>query len=172
LSRIRALLAGSSSKLILGVVQKGNDMGAEPYYYFVKYDADIDAALQELREREFEAGRYNPVIRHLEFPIGPDSPSPGAQHSSIQEALEASDAEGTRSILDLDHVSEEPDFCAVAPLPSEELERLFGTDRPTHEMIEQNGELFESMDRGQGVYIIAYKDGRPDEIFFGGYSFD
>lgn len=147
-------------------------MGAEPYYYFVKYSADVDAALQELREREFEAGRYNPVIPHLSFPIGPDSPSPGAQHSSIQEALEASDADGTRSILDLDHVSEEPDFCAVAPLPPEELERLFGTDEPTHEMIEQSDELFEGMERGQGVYIIVHKHGRPDEIFFGGYSFD
>jgi hypothetical protein len=147
-------------------------MGAEPYYYFVKYNADVDAALQKLRKREFEAGRYNPVIRHLEFPIGPDSPSPGAQHSSIQEALEAADADGTRSILDLDHVSEEPDFCAVAPLPTEELERLFGTDQPTHEMIEQNDELFEGMDRGQGIYIVAYKHGRPDEILFAGYSFD
>jgi hypothetical protein len=136
-------------------------MGAEPYYYFVKYNLDVDAALQELRQREFEAGRYSPVISHLEFPIGPDSPSPGAQHSSIEEALEEADDDGTRSILDLDHVSEEPDFCAVAPLPSEELERIFGTEQPTHEMIEQNDELFESMEHGQGVYIIAYKAGQP-----------
>lgn len=147
-------------------------MGAEPYYYFVKYNPDIDAALQELREREFKAGRYNPVIRHLDFPIEPNAPSPGAQHDSIQEALEASDADGTRSILDLDHVSEERDFCAVAPLQPDELEQLFGTGQPTHDMIEQCEELFENMDRGQGVYIIAYKDGKPDEIFFGGYSFD
>ena len=112
-------------------------MGAEPYYYFVKYNPDIDAALQELREREFKAGRYNPVIRHLDFPIEPNAPSPGAQHDSIQEALAASDADGTRSILDLDHVSEERDFCAVAPLQPEELEQLFGTGQPTHDMIEQ-----------------------------------
>lgn len=39
-------------------------------------------------------------------------------------------------------------------------------------MIEQSEELFEGMGRGQGVYIIAYKNGLPDEIFFGGYSFD
>ena len=147
-------------------------MGAEPYYYFVKYNPDIDAALQELREREFKAGRYNPVIHHLDFPIEPDAPSPGAQHDSIEEALEASNADGTRSILDLNHVSEEPDFCAVAPLRPEELDQLFGTKQPTHDMIEQCEELFENMDRGQGIYIVAYKDGQPDEIFFGGYSFD
>jgi hypothetical protein len=160
------------ARLIRHQLGRNKDMGAEPYYYFVKYNADVDAALQELRDQEFQAGRYNPVMRHLSFPIGPDSPSPGARHDSIQEALEASDADGTRSILDLDHVSEQPDFCAVAPLPPEELERLFGTEQPTHEMIEQSGELFEGMERGQGVYIIAYKDGQPDELFFGGYSFD
>jgi hypothetical protein len=147
-------------------------MGAHPYFYFVKYNPDIQAALDELRDREFQAGRYNPVIPFLEFPLGPHSPSPGAQHDSIENALEDSDADGTRSILDLDHVSDEPEFCAVAPLPREELDRLFGTQQPTHENIEQSDELFERMERGQGVYIIAYKNGRPDELFFGGYSFD
>src|ERR1041384_303882 len=121
-------------------------MGAEPYFYFVKHNPDVNAALQELRDREFKAGRYNPVIRHLPFPTAPDSPSPGAQHRSIPQALEASGADGTRSILDLDHVSDQPDFCTVAPLPPEELDRLFGTEQPTHEMIEQSGELFESME--------------------------
>jgi hypothetical protein len=39
-------------------------------------------------------------------------------------------------------------------------------------MIEQNMELFEGIDRGQGVYTIAYKYGKPNELFFAGYSFD
>ncbi len=147
-------------------------MGANPYFYFVEYQLDIDAALQELRAREFEAGRYNPIIPFLDFPIGPNSPSPGAQHSSIDEAMEDADADGTRSILDLDHISDDPDFCAVTPVPSHELERLFGTDQPTRKMIQDNDELFENIERGQGIYIIAYKNGRPDEIFFAGYSFD
>ena len=147
-------------------------MGAEPYYYFVKYNPDINAALQELRAREFEAGRYTPVIRHLDFPIRPDSPSPGAQHKSIRHALKAADADGTRSILDLDHVSDTADYGAVAPHPPEELDRLFGTQQPTHERIEQSDELFENIERGQGFYIVAYRDGRPDELYFVGYSCD
>ena len=153
-------------------------MGGEPYYYFVKYKTDIDTALQELRDREFKAGRYNPVIPNLFllFPIRPDSPAPGPKHDSIQEALESTGADGTRSILDIDHISDEPDYSAAAPLPPEELERLFGTQQPTAEMIrrgvEETGELFEILERGQCAYIIAYKDGRPDELFFAGYSFD
>src|SRR4051812_6155956 len=106
-------------------------MGAEPYFYFVRHQPDVDAALQELRRREFRAGRYNPALPFVESPIDPNSPSPGAQHASIEEALEEADADGTRSILDLDHVAGEPDFGAVTPLDDGVLEDLYGTTQPT-----------------------------------------
>jgi hypothetical protein len=147
-------------------------MGAESYFYFVKYQPDVNAALQELRRREFQAGRYNPVIPFLEFPVGDDSPAPGAQHESIEEAVEDSDADGTRSILDLDHISEEPNFGAVTPLDESFLEELYGTTRPTRAMIEQDMEFFEEIERGHGVYIVAYQDDQPSEICFAGYSYD
>src|SRR6266568_1263911 len=110
-------------------------MGAHPYYYSVKYQADVEAALQELRQREFEAGRYNPVEPFLEFPIHAGSPAPGAQHSSIDEAREESAEDGTRSILDIGCVAEEPDFCVAAPFSKEALVRSFGTAQPTKEML-------------------------------------
>ncbi len=147
-------------------------MGASPYFYFVNYQPDVNAALQELREREFRAGRYNPVMPFPPFPVGPQSPAPGAEHDSIAEALEDSDADGTRSILDLDHIADEPDFGAVTPLPEEILEDLYDTTQPTRAMIEGNMDFLEDIDRGQGIYIIAYKGGQPSEIFFAGYSFD
>jgi hypothetical protein len=147
-------------------------MGGHAYWYFEKYKGDVDAALQTLRQREFKAGRYNPVIPFPNFPPDANSPSPGAQHASIQEAMEDSDADGTRSILDLNHVAEEPDFCAVTPLPDEVLQDLYGTTQPTRIMVERNMDFLEGVDRGQGVYILLYKDGRPDEVFFAGYSFD
>lgn len=75
-------------------------MGAEPYYYYVPYQPDVAAALRALRQREFEAGRYNPVMPapSMFLPLGPDSPAPGRQDESIDEVLEVSDADGTRSI--------------------------------------------------------------------------
>jgi hypothetical protein len=82
------------------------------------------------------------------------------------------DADGTGSILDITTVADEPDFCAVAPLSDEDLIDLFGTHRPTRRMIEENTEFYENIERGQGVYIVAYEGDRPAEIFFGGYSFD
>src|SRR5262249_35910400 len=118
----------------------------------------IQAALDQLRQREFQAGRFRGTEDHP---------------ASIEEVLENMDEDGTGSILDMTHVADEPDFMAVAPLPAEELIRLFGTGKPTRAIIEeQTSEVYEDIVRGQGVYIIAYQDGKPSEIFFGGYSFD
>jgi hypothetical protein len=146
-------------------------MGAVPYRYFVKYQADINAALQELRERELRAGRYNPVMPFPPFPVRADSPAPGARHRTIREALRASGADGTRSILDLERVSEKIGSGVVAPFPDEVLLELYGTTRPTREMVEQ-GAQSEYIDRGQGIYIIVYRDEQPEELYFAGYSYD
>jgi hypothetical protein len=147
-------------------------VGAHPYWYVVKYREDVDAALQDLREREFRAGRYNPVIPFPDFPLGPNAPAPGAQHATIEEAFEDADANGTRSILDLDRVSDETDFGVVTPLGDDALEELFGTTRPTREMVEGNFDFWEDLERGQGIYIVLHKGGQPDELFFAGYSYD
>ena len=120
-------------------------MGGEPYWYFVKYKPDLDAALQELREREFLAGRYNPVTPFLRFPIDPTVPGPGAGHDSIDEAQEEAAEDGTRSILDIQAVAEEPDFCVAAPLDEEVLESLYGTPHPTRRMIEENMDFLDEV---------------------------
>lgn len=148
-------------------------MGGQPWWYFIDYEPDVNAGLQALREREFKAGRYNPVIPFLEFPIDPNCPSPGAQHFSIEEAMEASDADGTRSILDVyAGLSDTPDYGCVAPLSTEKLILYFGTDKPTHEMIDSSHDFFDDIERGQGIYVIVCKEGNPSEIFFAGYSYD
>jgi hypothetical protein len=132
-------------------------MGAEPWSYFVPYEDDVQAALDKLREREFQAGRF----RGAE--LGPES---------IDEVLENMEEDGTASILDITHIADEPDFFAVTPLSAEALIEWFGTDKPTRAVIEANMDFYEDIERGQGVYIIAYKGDQPSEIFFGGYSFD
>jgi hypothetical protein len=147
-------------------------MGAHAYFYIVKYQPDLSRALQELREQEFRAGRYNPMMPLLSFPIGPSSPAPGPAHASIQQAIEASDADGTRSILDIQAIADEPDFCVAAPLPDAKLKSLYGTTQPGRQMVEQNMAFFEDIERGHCVYVILYNGGAPDEILFAGYSFD
>lgn len=149
-------------------------MGAEPWFYYVPYQPDVRKAMLELREREFRAGRYNPVI-----PSPAESPTanPGAQHDSIDEAREDADADGTRSILDMEDIGTEPadpddpQFGIVSPIDPELLQELYETTQPTHAMV-SDLEFLEDVGRGTGVYIILYDKGKPSEICFAGYSFD
>jgi hypothetical protein len=147
-------------------------MGAHPYYYFVEYQPDIEAALQDLRQREFEAGRYNPAQAFPRFPIGPDSPAPGAKHEAIYEAIEDAAEDGTRSILDIETVSDWPDFNVASPFSESDLQRHFGTKQPTKEIVSRKLDFLGAIKRGHCVYIIVFAAGEPSEIFFWGYSFD
>jgi hypothetical protein len=147
-------------------------MGGHSYYYFIEYQPDIEAALQDLRQREFEAGRYNPAQPFPRFPIRADSPAPGAKHESIYEAIEDAAEDGTRSILDIETVSDWPDFNVASPFSEEDLQRYFGTKQPTKEMISRKLDFLGAIRRGHCVYIIVFAAGQPSEIFFGGYSFD
>src|SRR5262245_56561799 len=154
-------------------------MGGHPYWYVVPYESDIDAALQKLRQREFEAGRYNPVIRFLQFPIGPNSPSPGRQHASIEEAIDATEADGTSSTLDAmrgvlpaPYNIDEGPYAGVSRLSDPDLVDLFGDVRPSREAVENSEALWERLERGTAVYVVLYKGGEPHEIYFAGISFD
>ena len=147
-------------------------MGADPYWYFVEYREDVRSALSVLREQEFMAGRYNPVVPFPSFPISSNSPAPGPQHSSPEEALASTEADGTRSILDVLTISDTPQLCAATPLDSQILMSLYGTKTPSKEQVEQNMSFMDSVDRGHCVYFFVYENGLPKEIFFGGYSFD
>jgi hypothetical protein len=152
-------------------------MGASLYWYVVPYEPDINSALQKLRAREFQAGRYNPVVPFPEFPVGPETPAPGAGHASYEEAFSEADADGTRSILDLQGVSPEPAFSPwpdmmAHPVPGSVLTALFGTATPDKEAILNSHDFLDKISRGSGVYVVLEKDGQPHEIFFAGYSAD
>jgi len=142
-------------------------MGAEPWVCAVPYQPDILAALEAARVQEFTAGRYN-----ME-----DESHPPA---TIEEAREQAAESGTASVLDMIGVietpheedAETPNYCMVAPLSSEQLKELYGTEKPTKAQIDGQVGFFEWIDRGLGVYIIAYDGDKPKEIVFAGYSFD
>ena len=89
-------------------------------------------------------------------------------------ALQCLSADGTHSILDITRVASEPGFGAVVPVPPEEVIRLFGTDKPNRQMIEDAlrwGKL-DPGPRWQAVCLIAYDDDRPTSIYFVGSSGD
>jgi hypothetical protein len=132
-------------------------MGGEPYDYTVPYEPDIQAALDKLRSRVFESKEFNGA----EF----DPPTPEA-------ALELTEADGTRSILDISGISARPGFCCAAPFLSQALEQYFGTQKPTKSMVQECYDFWEDIDRGTARYIILYEGEEPKQLFFAGYSFD
>ena len=107
-------------------------MGAEPYDYTVPYEADIQSALNKLRQQVFESREFNGA----EF--NPATP---------EDALEMTDADGTRSILDISRISEEPDFFCAAPFSPDELMEFFRTDKPSTQ-IDKWGDFWDCIDRG------------------------
>jgi hypothetical protein len=150
-------------------------MGAEFWSYTVPFREDIQSALEALRKREFVAGRFwqpSEVEPGFFGRLLGRPPSKPKQPASIKEAIKISDATGTRSILDIERISPTPDFGTVSPLSPEDLQRFFGTTQPTHDIIERSEEFIDSLERGQGVYIILYQQGKPHEIYFAGYSCD
>jgi len=148
-------------------------MGANPWWYVVDYEENIDSALQVLRQREFQAGRYYPATDYIDFPIILSSPTPGAQHPSIETAIEAAGAEGTQSILDIQRISEYRMQGTVAPLEELELLNIFGTLTPSGIREDEiPDELFDFLDRGQAVYVVIFEDSSPRSLLFAGYSYD
>jgi hypothetical protein len=151
-------------------------MGATPWSYLFDYQSDINAALQALRQREFEAGRYFPAIDYAEFPLRSGHLGSGAQHASIEAAIEDADADGTQTILDIREISEERLPGRASPLEPLELLNVFGTEMPTIDMVEDAdevpGEIFDFIGRGQSVYVVLYEDDQPAKLLFVGYSYD
>ena len=152
-------------------------MGAEFWSHFVPYREDIRTALEELREQEFRAGRFRipsqiqPGFFGRMFGRHPRKPRPP---TTIEEAIRMADtdATGTHSVLDMERISETPASGAVWRLSAEELRCLFGTVEPTRKMVEESEELIDRIDRGQGVCVITYREGKPEGLYFAGYSYD
>jgi len=167
-------------------------MGAHFYCYFTAYQDSIAAALRALRETEFRAGRYLDAMEaaehlsmyKLKFPPDANSPAPGPVHASIKETFNDFDGTGTRSIIDIMRVADEPDGCTASPLPEEDLILAFETIRPTRDMVEKAfvrhsyaaeqtiAPILGRIGRGEARYVIVYEEGKPSQIFFMGYSFD
>jgi len=148
-------------------------MGASLYTYFVPYQRDFQQELDALRQREFEEGRYNPVMFMPPDIVDEHTPhGPGRQHETIDEALEAAETDGTRSILDIESVSDEPGFGVARRLTQEELEDYFETTTPTRAQILENLPTHR-IERGEALCLPVYDDnGVPVAICFSGYSCD
>jgi len=132
-------------------------MGGEPWFHVAPYQSDIPAALEALRRRVFAEGEYR---------------GSEAEPASIEEALENMDADGTASILDIDHVADEPEPAGVTVLSAVETKQYFDTERPSRADLERSSDFWEHIGRGEAICVVLYTGDRPSELYFAGYSFD
>lgn len=144
-------------------------MGASSWRYTVPYQADVQAALDELRATEFAERRYH-LPDYVEEP------------GTIEElfADEGFYDYGTHSILDIQvaqAVGGEPvdDDFAVRPLDPDSIGDVFGSDRPTRAAFEEARErrCLPYYERWNGYHTVLFDEaGTPAEIAFWGYSGD
>lgn len=100
-------------------------------------------------------------------------PEPTTIKEGIRELLAVNRENGTHSILDIEGVSSEPGYGMAAPLTQIELTNLFGTIKPTREMIErQRDTLMNLRERMKATYIIVYENGEPELLYFAGCTGD
>ena len=132
-------------------------MGGEPWFHVAPYQSDIPAALEALCQRVFAEGEYR-----------------GSEEkpTTIHQALEHMDADGTASILDIDHVAASPEPTGVTVITPAEPTLYFGTDRPTRADVVKADQFWDDIGRGEAVCVVLYNGDRPSELYFAGISFD
>ncbi|MFF1845983.1 hypothetical protein ACFVW5_13850 [Streptomyces sp. NPDC058232] len=147
-------------------------MGASNWDYYVPYQEDLNAALQQLRRGVFDAGSYYWVNGADWRPEEEREPRPRTleelwQDELVQEA-------GTHSILDVFQVlgpDDTPDYNAVEPVLAEEARELLGTDTLTRAHVKH----FDVFPRSRWVgrcAVLHDEQGQPQEIYFWGHSGD
>jgi hypothetical protein len=130
------------------------------------------------REDVFARGDYltgeSPIHSGNRIFISPSRPRP--KPATIDELLEQQGDSGTHSILDIICISSKPKRKAISPFPSSLLVEYFDSETPSPAEIQEVYE-FGSLEkftgkRWRGIYIIAYFDCKPSDIFFAGCSGD
>jgi hypothetical protein len=163
-------------------------MGASSWDYFVPYQQSIESALNELREQVFRSGKFflrpqieiNPdnfadapeEIRE-QIPAWIEREKSFSQPTTLKALVDWNGEEGTHSIIDVERITPIPTLGSASPFSTNQLIEIFGTDKPERNIIEQRkSEITGMRKRWEASYIVVYKDGKPDEIFFSGYSGD
>ncbi len=147
-------------------------MGAFGYWYYVPFEEEIEKALEKLKLREFKAGSFYPNVFFPHMENQSEKENPDHSFNSISEVRKSVLSTGTRSILDIDAISNEIKYNSAKLLSSEENIELFGTEYPTREELDNNFDFIHELERGTAICLVLYKEFKPNEFFFAGYSFD
>jgi len=161
-------------------------MGASGWDYRVPYAGSVETALFAVQEQVLASGDFLWPWDEYE----PDEDDIVARPTSMAELNAAKEQEtfwdaGTHTILDVDHMAagDDDEIGGIRPLTEDELTKWFGSVEPSaadferipmylQRMHEKGtlGDLTET--RWTGRSMVLYRDGKPDEVVFWGYSGD
>jgi hypothetical protein len=148
-------------------------MGASGWHYYVAYQPDLQAALDELRRSVFETGEYWWAVPYefgksaADFPNRPRTEAELWADEVVHEC-------GTHSILDMFRVvadGEEPDYGTVQPVTEQEALDRVGVAKLTRAHVEVLEPLAERHWFGRCA-VLRDATGDPNEIYFWGSSGD
>ena len=92
---------------------------------------------------------------------------------SIEDLIEFCAEDGTHSILDVQRVGDSTSLKESGPLSTAQLQKLFGSTRPTRAMVAAKEHAIQALrSRGLRTYVVVYAGDKPDELFFAGFSGD
>jgi len=138
-------------------------MGASGWTYHTTWNEDPEQALQALRAEVFASGNYDKFWQTYGFS--------DQQPTTIDEALELAETEGTHSILDITTVG--AGFGGAQPMPEELLVELLGTATPTREQaMAMASTLMRDLLRWQAWIVPTYEGDQPTGLLFVGVSGD
>ena len=172
-------------------------MGASAWSYFTPYKDNVQESLDELRQKVFSEGKYyrpdfsdlpetfEEWVKQDNLKVPKDKVESWKEDfyamkresnkipQSIEELIELNQESGTHSIIDITEISNKTSEDESGTLSREDLIRIFGTDMPTRKMVEKKADhLLDFRGRWLCTYIVVYKEDRPDEFFFTGFSGD
>jgi hypothetical protein len=149
-------------------------MGASGWSYYVPFQEDVEAALQQLRDKVFAERDYYWINGEGDVLSRREQRRPWP--ATMRELYDDEDTAecGTHSILDMFRMTrpgEDQGPCQVKLLTAEEATRLAGTERLTREHVEAIDSAADQRWFGRAAVLHDAED-RPAEIYFWGFSGD
>lgn len=172
-------------------------MGASSWNYFTPYKDNVQESLNDLRQKIFNEGKYyrpdfsdlpetfEEWVKQNSLKVPIDKVEAWKEDflamkreskiipQTIEELFELNQESGTHSIIDITEISNTTQEDESGTLSTENLMQIFGTEKPTRELVEEKAnDLLDFRGRWLCTYIVVYKDNKPDEYFFTGFSGD
>jgi hypothetical protein len=139
-------------------------MGTEMYDAMAPYCGSVELSLAAAQREIFESGDFEE----------PELFEGNEMEVELEMLVGLAPESETYSLLDVRGVSKTPCESHSAAFSSDELVAFFGTSKPTEDQFAEHEDLDDLWqgERGHCRHVVLYRDGKPDKVYFWGWSYD